>query len=171
MRVYFDETWADVSMSKTGTGTYTLTAQLCGLWHEFKTITHDAKLFDAFVDGDIDMVWDLTEAVQNLIINQLLAHQVEVGKMKGFLINESLWLPTPPSKRALVSGMPMSGYFEWGDGEYWLVPHHYEVYTSEKGGTMTVESFDTLVEANEFAATNPLYKVDRWADIALPVRF
>lgn len=171
MRVYFDETWADVSMSKTGAGTYTLTAQLCGLWHEFKTVTQDARLFDSFGDDDIDAVQYVTESVRNLITERLLAHQVEVGKMKGFLIGESLWLPIKPSKRVWESGMPMSGYFEWGDGEYWLVPYHYEVYTSEEDGTMTVESFDTIADANEFAATNPIYRVDRWVDLEIPFRF
>lgn len=171
MKIFFDLTSADVYMSKTGTGTYTLTAQLIGLWHEFKQETNDARLFDAFGEDDPDSIEMITDAVRNLITDTLLDSQVDVGHMKGFFIGDSLWLPTPPVKQMWESGMPLSGYFRWGNDEYWLTPYHYEVYTSEDDGTMTIESFDTIEEANEYAATNPLYKVDRWADIALPVRF
>ena len=162
MKIFFDLTSADVYMSKTGTGAYTLTAQLQGLWHDFKATTNDARLFDAFGDDEPDSIDMVTDAVRNLITDTLLDSQVDVGQMKGFFIGDSLWLPIPNGKQ---------GYFRWGNDEYWLTPYHYEVYTSEGDGTMTIESFDTLAEAEDYAATNPLYKVDRWADIALPMRF
>lgn len=170
MRVYFDETWADVSMMKTGTGTYTLTAKNLGHEYEFKTTTNDARLFDYFGVADFVEVEYVTDAVRNLITEQLLAHQVRVGEMDGFFIGDKLWLPTPPAK-LLGWGRPDAEYFNWGMQGYYLTPHYYDVYTSDEDGTMTIESFDTIAEAEEYAATNPLYRVDRWADLGIPFRF
>lgn len=159
-------------MSKTGTGTYTLTAQLCGLWHEFKTATQDARLFDSFGDDDIDAVQYVTEAVRNLITERLLAHQVEVGHMRGFYIGTSLWLPVPPAEQKYENGLPVSGYFQWGNDEYWLTPVSYDVCTDDGDGMVWVqEGFKSLSEAQQFADTDPSYRVVRYADIGLPTIF
>lgn len=173
MRVYFDETWADVSMSKVGTGTYTLTAQLCGLWHEFKQDTNDARLFDSFGEDDFDSIESITDAVRNLITDTLLDSQVYGGEMKGFFIGDALWLPTPPVNQMWESGMPISGYFRWGNDEYWLTPCSYDVCTDGEDGMEWVkEGFDTMSDAKQFADTDPSYFVVRYADIGgLPTIF
>lgn len=172
MKIFFDLTSADVYMSKTGAGSFTLTAQLSGLWHEFKQETNDARLFDSFGDDDPDSVEIVTDAVRNLITDTLLDSQVDVGQMKGFFIGDSLWLPTPPVKQMWESGMPLSGYFRWGNDEYWLTPVSYSVCTDDEDGMVWVEDgFSSFSEAERLADTDPSYRVVRYAHIELPTIF
>lgn len=165
MRVYFDETWADVYMSKVGMGTYTLTAHLQGLSYEFKTETNNARLFDAYGDDDPNSAGDVADAVRNLITERMLSFEVSVGEMRGFYIEDTLWLPTPPPK-VLGWGTPERDYFAWDNEGYY---HHlcsYDVCTDGEDGMEWVKcDFETMADAERFADTDPSYYVVRYANI------